>query len=351
MGQKVELSLIPVANVTKTRFIEKTVNGKKWVSYGNNNRYPDYLWWQYTNCPTQQAIIDAKTAFTMGNGINCGKDIVNTAGETLDEVLRKCVFDLHLFGGFAIQVVYGRGGDILEIYWADFAKLRINSQGNKVYWSDSWHGYNFRPIEYDVFNPKMSGKTTQINLLKEYLEEAGYECLITREPGGTVIGEEVRQLILNPEHKEMSPVTEMLLYAASRAQLVHEVIGPALEEGKIVISDRFVDSSIVYQGIARKLGISTVSAVNAPGIGIYRPDGIFFIDLSEAEGLRRKKEQKNLDRMEQEGIDFHHMVSEGYRKVLSGRPEVMKIDGGRSIDTIQKKIRNHVDELLKKKNR
>lgn len=199
--------------------------------------------------------------------------------------------------------------------------------------------------------PDGSGKTTQINLLKEYLEEAGYECLITREPGGTVIGEEVRQLILNTEHKEMSPVTEMLLYAASRAQLVHEVIGPALEEGKIVISDRFVDSSIVYQGIARKLGISTVSAVNAPGIGIYRPDGIFFIDLSEAEGLRRKKEQKNLDRMEQEGIDFHHMVSEGYRKVLSGRPEVMKIDGGRSIDTIQKKIRNHVDELLKKKNR
>lgn len=199
--------------------------------------------------------------------------------------------------------------------------------------------------------PDGSGKTTQINLLKEYLEEAGYECLITREPGGTVIGEEVRQLILNPEHKEMSPVTEMLLYAASRAQLVHEVIGPALEEGKIVISDRFVDSSIVYQGIARKLGISTVSAVNAPGIGIYCPDGIFFIDLSEAEGLRRKKEQKNLDRMEQEGIDFHHMVSEGYRKVLSGRPEVMKIDGGRSIDTIQKKIRNHVDELLKKKNR
>lgn len=199
--------------------------------------------------------------------------------------------------------------------------------------------------------PDGSGKTTQINLLKEYLEEAGYECLITREPGGTVIGEEVRQLILNPEHKEMSPVTEMLLYAASRAQLVHEVIGPALEEGKIVISDRFVDSSIVYQGIARNLGISTVSAVNAPGIGIYRPDGIFFIDLSEAEGLRRKKEQKKLDRMEQEGIDFHHMVSEGYRKVLSGRPEVMKIDGGRSIDTIQKKIRNHVDELLKKKNR
>ena len=199
--------------------------------------------------------------------------------------------------------------------------------------------------------PDGSGKTTQINLLEQYLKEAGYECLITREPGGTVIGEEVRELILNPEYKEMSPVTEMLLYAASRAQLVHEVIGPALEAGRIVISDRFVDSSIVYQGIARNLGISTVAAVNAPGIGISRPDGIFFIDLSEAEGIRRKKNQKKLDRMEQESIDFHHLVSEGYRKVLAERPEVIKIDGGKDIDVIQKKIRNHVDELLKKKNR
>ena len=199
--------------------------------------------------------------------------------------------------------------------------------------------------------PDGSGKTTQINLLEQYLKEAGYECLITREPGGTVIGEEVRELILNPEYKEMSPVTEMLLYAASRAQLVHEVIGPALEAGRIVISDRFVDSSIVYQGIARNLGISTVAAVNAPGIGIYRPDGIFFIDLSEAEGIRRKKNQKKLDRMEQESIDFHHLVSEGYRKVLAERPEVIKIDGGKDIDVIQKKIRNHVDELLNKKNR
>lgn len=199
--------------------------------------------------------------------------------------------------------------------------------------------------------PDGSGKTTQINLLEQYLKEAGYECLITREPGGTVIGEAVRELILNPEYKEMSPVTEMLLYAASRAQLVHEVIGPALEAGRIVISDRFVDSSIVYQGIARNLGISTVAAVNAPGIGIYRPDGIFFIDLSEAEGIRRKKNQKKLDRMEQESIDFHHLVSEGYRKVLAERPEVIKIDGGKDIDVIQKKIRNHVDELLKKKNR
>ncbi len=197
--------------------------------------------------------------------------------------------------------------------------------------------------------PDGSGKTTQIDLLETYLKEKGYEYLITREPGGTVIGEKIRNIILDPQHKEMSPVTEMLLYAASRAQMVHEVIGPALEEGKIVISDRFVDSSVVYQGIGRNLGISTVSAVNAPGIGIYRPDIIFFLDLSEKEGIERKKEQKSLDRIEKENTDFHHMVSEGYRKIFTGRPEVVKIDGSRKREIIQKKIQESVEELLKKR--
>ena len=196
--------------------------------------------------------------------------------------------------------------------------------------------------------PDGSGKSTQIELLKEYLKEQGHEIIVTREPGGTVIGEEIRDIILNPSHKAMSDVTEMLLYAASRAQLMSEVIGPALEEGKIVISDRFVDSSIVYQGIARGLGIETVSNINGPGIGIYKPDCIFFIDISEEEGLRRKKEQKKLDRMEQESIDFHHMVSEGYRRVLSNRDEVVYIDGVDTVEHIQNQIRNalHVRKFL-----
>ena len=188
--------------------------------------------------------------------------------------------------------------------------------------------------------PDGSGKSTQIELLREYLTEQGYDSIITREPGGTVIGEAIRDVILDPEYKSMSDITEMLLYAASRAQLMSEVVGPALEEGKIVISDRFVDSSIVYQGIARGIGIDTVAKINEPGIGIYKPDCIFFIDISEEEGLRRKKEQKNLDRMEQESIDFHHMVSEGYRKVLSDRDEVVYIDGLDEVDNIQKKIRD-----------
>ena len=196
--------------------------------------------------------------------------------------------------------------------------------------------------------PDGSGKTTQINKLKEYLEEMDKQCLITREPGGTRIGEAIRQIILNPDYKEMSDVTEMLLYAASRAQIIHDLIGPAIEEGKVVICDRFVDSSIVYQGIARGLGIDTVSMINAPGIGIYQPDLVFFIDIPEEEGLARKKHQKKLDRLEQESIDFHHMVSEGYRQVLKDRPEVIKIDGCLPIEEIHQIIRSKTEEKLSK---
>ncbi len=193
--------------------------------------------------------------------------------------------------------------------------------------------------------PDGSGKTTQIELLREHLDQIHQEYIITREPGGTVIGEAIREIILDPAYTEMSPVTEMLLYAASRAQLMKDVIIPALESGRIVISDRFVDSSMVYQGIARGLGPEVVSAVNAPGIGSYKPDRIFFIDIPEEEGLRRKKEQKKLDRLEQESIDFHHMVSEGYRKVLSGRPDVVRIDGTLQAEEIQDRIRREIGYL------
>lgn len=195
--------------------------------------------------------------------------------------------------------------------------------------------------------PDGSGKSTQIALLKEYLEEQGYECLITREPGGTLIGENIRSVILNPDYTQMSPVTEMLLYAASRAQLVSELIGPALEEGKVVISDRFVDSSVVYQGIGRGLGTEAVAQVNEHAVGIYKPDRIFYIDISEEEGLKRKKTQKKLDRIEQESMDFHRMVSEGYRKVLSGREDVIRLDGEKDIDQLQEEIRGYIRQIRK----
>lgn len=193
--------------------------------------------------------------------------------------------------------------------------------------------------------PDGSGKSTQIRLLQDFLQAEGYDCIVTREPGGTKIGEAVRNVILNPDYEEMSDVTEMLLYAASRAQLMAEVIEPALQAGKVVISDRFVDSSMVYQGIARGLGAKTVSAVNAPGIGSCRPDCIFFIDIPEEEGLRRKQRQKKLDRIEKEAVEFHAMVSEGYRKVLADRDEVIHIDGTEPVEQIQGVIR---DEVLRR---
>ena len=199
-----------------------------------------------------------------------------------------------------------------------------------------------RPSDRGMFivleGPDGSGKTTQIELLSEYLKEKGKKCLITREPGGTEIGEQIRKVILNPENQGMSDVTEMLLYAAARAQLMKEKIIPALEAGDFVLSDRFLDSSLVYQGLARKLGTDMVRSVNAPGIGRYAPDRVIFLDLPEEEGLRRKKGQKLLDRMEQESMDFHHMVAEGYRKILSGRPDVIRIDASRNVEEIHYEI-------------
>ena len=202
-------------------------------------------------------------------------------------------------------------------------------------------------IFISVEGPDGAGKSTQIEKLKEYLAQKGYEVLITREPGGTVISEAVRELLLDPKHKEMKPETELLLYAAARAQLVGEVIGPAIEAGKAVISDRFVDSSVVYQGIARELGVETVYEVNRPAIGEYMPDVTFLLDLPAEVGIARKKDQAELDRMEQESLDFHRKVAEGYRTLAKRDPERIKtIDATLPVDTICDMIKDKVQALL-----
>lgn len=195
--------------------------------------------------------------------------------------------------------------------------------------------------------PDGSGKTTQIKKLEEYLTNKGYDVLITREPGGTRISEAIREVILNKDFTEMDPVTEMLLYASARAQLVAEVIGPAIEAGKAVISDRFVDSSVVYQGIARGLGVETVYELNAHAIRKYMPNVTFMLDLPAEEGIRRKKDQKELDRMEQESLDFHKKVAEGYRQLAALAPERIKvIDATLPIDEIYGMIKSDVKRLL-----
>jgi dTMP kinase len=195
--------------------------------------------------------------------------------------------------------------------------------------------------------PDGSGKSTQIELLKEYLEGAGYDVLITREPGGNRISEAIREIILNSEYTEMSPVTEMMLYASARAQLIAEVIGPAIESGKAVISDRFVDSSLVYQGMARGLGVETVYEINKVAIGEYMPQLTIMLDLPAEVGISRKKDQKELDRMELESLEFHKKVSAGYREMAQRFPERIKsIDATLPIEEIYGIIKGSVEGLL-----
>lgn len=204
-----------------------------------------------------------------------------------------------------------------------------------------------RGIFITMEGPDGSGKSTQIELLKQYLEGAGYDVLITREPGGTRISEAIREIILNSEYTEMSPVTEMMLYASARAQLIAEVIGPAIESGKAVISDRFVDSSLVYQGMARGLGVETVYEINKVAIGEYMPQLTIMLDLPAEVGISRKKDQKELDRMELESLEFHKKVAAGYREMAQRFPERIKsIDATLPIEEIYGIIKGSVEGLL-----
>lgn len=192
--------------------------------------------------------------------------------------------------------------------------------------------------------PDGSGKTTQIDLLKKYLEKKGYDIVIAREPGGTVIGEAIRKIILNPEYEEMGHMTELLLYASARAQLVNQVIKPALTEGKAVICDRFVESSAVYQGIGRGLGVDTVYEVNNYALGDVQPKLTIFMDLDAEEGIKRKKEQAELDRMEKEDLSFHKRVVDGYRQLAKLYPErIVPVDATLPIDTIHSMIVEEVE--------
>lgn len=204
-----------------------------------------------------------------------------------------------------------------------------------------------RGIFITMEGPDGSGKSTQIELLKQYLESAGYDVLITREPGGNRISEAIREIILNSEYTEMSPVTEMMLYASARAQLIAEVIGPAIESGKAVISDRFVDSSLVYQGMARGLGVETVYEINKVAIGEYMPQLTIMLDLPAEVGISRKKDQKELDRMELESLEFHKKVAAGYREMAKRFPERIKsIDATLPIEEIYGIIKGSVEGLL-----
>lgn len=193
-----------------------------------------------------------------------------------------------------------------------------------------------------------AGKSTQIQLAKEYLESIGIEPIMTREPGGTSISEKLRDILLDKDNSEMSPIAEMMIYASARAQLVAEVIRPAIEKGETVVCDRYIDSSIAYQGYGRGLG-DIVEEVNRVAIDGVMPDITFFLDLDPAVGRSRIRSDE-MDRLEREKLDFHYRVYNGYKKVAEADPKrVAVIDASRTIEEISLEIRSILKEVCDRK--
>jgi len=195
-----------------------------------------------------------------------------------------------------------------------------------------------------------SGKSTQIARLAEHLQKVGREVIATREPGGTEIGEQIRNIIVhNSKGDEMCPETELLLFTAARAQLVREVIAPALMRGAVVLSDRYLDSSTVYQGIARNLAPDPVNQINRFAVGSVMPDMTIVIDVPTDVSLARIRQRASdlPDRMERENIEFYNKVREGYLLLAQQWPErVTVIDGTQSPDAIEKEVWGVVQERL-----
>lgn len=194
-----------------------------------------------------------------------------------------------------------------------------------------------------------AGKTTVISLLKNRLEQLGYEVITTREPGGSKIAEKIRNVILDPDHTEMDARTEALLYAAARRQHLVEIIVPALEEGKIVLCDRFLDSSLAYQGYARGLGIDEVFTINKFAIEEVMPNLTLFFDILPEKGLARisNNEGREQNRLDLENIRFHEQVYEAYNKLIETYPErIRRINADQPLEKVEEeafdKIRSYI---------
>ena len=194
------------------------------------------------------------------------------------------------------------------------------------------------------------GKSTQIEALAARLRSDGLDVLQAREPGGTPLGEALRQLLQHDDAGNgMLPEAELLLFAAARAQIVREKLRPALKAGKVVLCDRFVDSTTVYQGVARGLNRTNVAAVNQVATGGLQPDLTILIDLPADIGLQRARLRANgqLDRMEQEDAEFFEAVRQGYLELAKAEPNrFLVLDGSQSIETLQAEIWNAVQPRL-----
>ena len=194
--------------------------------------------------------------------------------------------------------------------------------------------------------PDGSGKSTIIQKVYDYLIENDYEVIKTREPGGSPIAEKIRDLILDTENTKMGYRTEALLYAASRAQHVEETILPALNENKIVLCDRFLISSLAYQGVGRDLGIENVRKINEFAINGVFPDFVLFFDVDPITTLKRKSSLDTADRLEKEGNNFHERVYNGYKQILNSEKDIEIIDATQSIEDVF----NQCINVLKRRN-
>ncbi len=194
-----------------------------------------------------------------------------------------------------------------------------------------------------------SGKTTQLKNIKNYLDEKGIKNIFTREPGGTEISEKIRGIILDPENAEMADITEALLFAASRAQHVAEKIRPALENGITVLCDRFVDSSIAYQGYGRGLG-EVVKEINSPAVNGCMPDVTIFLDITPEDAMARIAERGH-DRLEREALELHKRIYEGYRKIIESDKmnRIVSVDASKSPEGVWEEIKGILDEWLERK--
>ena len=196
--------------------------------------------------------------------------------------------------------------------------------------------------------PDGSGKTTVSKAVCERLVQLGYPVRYSREPGGSKIAEQIRDIILDPKNTDMDPKCEALLYAASRRQHLTDIVIPALESGTHVICDRFVDSSAAYQGYARGIGADEVLAMNAFAIGDLMPEKTIFLDIPAETGIERiQKNHRAADRLDSEGMEFHRRVYEGYREVMKKAGERMiVIDASRDPETVIREAFEAVKEIL-----
>ena len=194
-----------------------------------------------------------------------------------------------------------------------------------------------------------SGKSTQAQKLTEYFTSHQQSVLFFREPGGTAISEKIREIILDRTHHMMHARTELLLYVSARAQIVHEKILPALEQGAVVICDRYIDSSVVYQGYGRQLDIEFVNALNRFATSSLQPDCTFLFDISPETSAKRKAQMREqADRLEMEKIDFHSRVREAYLQLAEQEKErFVVIDGEQPIEILTQEMIQRVESLLR----